>query len=219
MYMLPPQLAGALMKYTKRKRPVPSPVIFFCLLLITAALSACGQSEDDHAHGKGEHSSTDKINNASIASNADDHHYGSSDIAKLDSTTHADENGDQLLPQVTVYKSASCGCCQKWVEYLEEDGFSVVAVNHDDMNGIKAKLGIKNPQLQSCHTATIGNYVIEGHVPVSDIRRLLSEKPALAGLTAPGMPMLSPGMNSIEPKDYDVLGFRKDGSSTVFSSY
>jgi len=95
---------------------------------------------------------------------------------------------------VTVYKTPTCGCCQAWVEYTDR-------------------------RLHSCHTAVIGDYLIEGHVPVMDIERLLSEKPDVIGLTAPGMPMLSPGMNSIEPKDYDVLSFDRDGNVKVFSRY
>ncbi|MEC9370312.1 MAG: DUF411 domain-containing protein, partial [Pseudomonadota bacterium] len=106
-------------------------------------------------------------------------------------------------PTITVWKSASCGCCQLWVDYLENDGFIVTAHNVDDVVSIKKKLGINDPALYSCHTAKVGGYIIEGHVPVSDIRRLLNERPKLMGLTAPGMPQMSPGMFSIEPKGYD----------------
>lgn len=120
---------------------------------------------------------------------------------------------------ITVYKSATCGCCKKWVSYLEREGFEVNSINHDDVDLIKAQNGLTDPSLKSCHTAFVDGYVIEGHVPVSDIKRLLSEKPKAVGLTAPGMPMMSPGMSSIEPKDYDVLLFQKDGSKQVYSSY
>lgn len=122
-------------------------------------------------------------------------------------------------PAVTVWKSPSCGCCQGWVDYLKDNGFEVTAHDVDDVVSIKQKLGVTNPSLYSCHTAKVGNYVIEGHVPVADIRRLLSERPNILGLSAPGMPQLSPGMFSIEPKDYDVLQFDKDQETSVYSSY
>ena len=122
-------------------------------------------------------------------------------------------------PTITVWKSASCGCCQRWVDYLQDDGFEVIAHNVDDVVSIKQKLGITNPALYSCHTAKVGGYIIEGHVPASDIRRLLNEHPKLMGLTAPGMPQMSPGMFSIEPKGYDVMQFNAKQETGVFSSY
>ena len=122
-------------------------------------------------------------------------------------------------PTITVWKSASCGCCQRWVDYLQDDGFEVTAHNVDDVVSIKQKLGITNPALYSCHTAKVGGYIIEGHVPASDIRRLLNERPKLMGLTAPGMPQMSPGMLSIEPIGYDVLQFNTKQGTSVFSSY
>jgi len=122
-------------------------------------------------------------------------------------------------PKITVWKSASCGCCQRCVDYLQDDGFEVTAHNVDDIVSIKQKLGITNPALYSCHTAKVGGYIIEGHVPASDIRRLLDERPKLMGLAAPGMPQMSPGMLSIEPKGYDVLQFNAKLETSVFSSY
>jgi len=122
-------------------------------------------------------------------------------------------------PTITVWKSASCGCCQRWVDYLQDDGFEVTAHNVDDIVSIKHKLGITNPALYSCHTAKVGGYIIEGHVPASDIRRLLDDRPTLVGLVAPGMPQMSPGMLSIEPKGYDVLQFNAKLETSVFSSY
>lgn len=119
--------------------------------------------------------------------------------------------------QMTVYKSPTCGCCAAWVDYLEEEGFSVTSVNSVDMDSIKTKLGMPSSELASCHTATVGDYLIEGHVPASDIRKLLADKPeGIKGLTAPGMPALSPGMGSREPKDYDVLSFTSTGDSAVY---
>ena len=122
-------------------------------------------------------------------------------------------------PTITVWKSASCGCCQRWVDYLQDDGFEVTAHNVDDVVSIKHKLGMTNPALYSCHTAKVGGYIIEGHVPASDIRRLLDDRPTLVGLAAPGMPQMSPGMLSIEPKGYDVLQFSTKQETSVFSSY
>ena len=126
---------------------------------------------------------------------------------------------DDKKPVITVYKSATCGCCKKWVSYLEHEGFNVNAINHDNVDAIKTENGLSDPSLKSCHTALVDGYVIEGHVPVSDIERLLAERPKAVGLTAPGMPMMSPGMNSLKPKDYNVLLFQKNGNSRVYSSY
>ena len=120
---------------------------------------------------------------------------------------------------ITVWKSASCGCCQQWVDYLQDEGFEVIAHNVEDVVSIKQKLGITNPAIYSCHTAKVGGYIIEGHVPASDIRRLLNERPKLMGLAAPGMPQMSPGMLSIEPKGCDVLQFNTKQETSVFSSY
>ena len=122
-------------------------------------------------------------------------------------------------PTITVWKSASCGCCQRWIDYLQDDGFEVVTHNVDDVVSIKQKLGITNPALYYCHTAKVGGYIIEGHVPASDIRRLLDDRPTLVGLAAPGMPQMSPGMFSIEPKGYDVLQFNAKQETSMFSSY
>ena len=122
-------------------------------------------------------------------------------------------------PTITVWKSASCGCCQKWVDYLQDEGFEVTAHNVDDVVSIKRKLGMTDPALYSCHTAKVGGYIIEGHVPASDIRRLLDDRPTLVGLAAPGMPQMSPGMLSIEPKGYDVVQFNAKQETGVFSSY
>ncbi len=121
---------------------------------------------------------------------------------------------------VTMYQDPNCGCCHKWAEHLQAEGFKVNIHKTSDIYSIKRSMGLP-PQLASCHTATIGGYVIEGHVPASDIRRLLEEKPDVAGLTAPGMPLHSPGMQppGEKPRGYDVLSFDKQGKTKVFSSY
>lgn len=132
----------------------------------------------------------------------------------------AAEKQAAALPTITVYKSATCGCCTEWVDHLRDEGFTVVAENREDLDSIKASAGVPK-DLQSCHTALIDGYVIEGHVPANDIKRLLVELPAVTGLTAPGMPMRSPGMQEpgLPPRGYDVLSFNKQGKRATFSRY
>jgi hypothetical protein len=120
--------------------------------------------------------------------------------------------------RMTVYKSPTCGCCAKWVQYLEERNFDVTVVDLANLQTVKGQLGVA-PRLQACHTAVVDGYAIEGHVPAEDILKLLGEKPAVAGLAVPGMPTNSPGMLSIEPRGYDVLTFTRSGEITTFSSY
>ena len=117
-------------------------------------------------------------------------------------------------PVVTVYKSPRCGCCGKWVNHLRKNGFEVVVKNRDDMNAVKRRLHIPG-SLRSCHTATIGDYVIEGHVPAKSIRRMLDEKMPIRGLAVPRMPMGSPGMEGPNPVGYAVLQFDQDGTATI----
>ena len=119
---------------------------------------------------------------------------------------------------VTVYKSPTCGCCNGWIRHLEAAGFEVVAHDTQELSAIKSERGIPR-NLDSCHTALVGGYIVEGHVPASDVTRLLKEKPDYAGIAVPGMPIGSPGMEGPNPEAYDVLGFRKDGSTEVFSSH
>jgi hypothetical protein len=121
---------------------------------------------------------------------------------------------------VTVYKNAQCGCCRGWVEHLRKEGFDVTAKDVDDLTAIKSKLGVP-AALGSCHTATVGAYVVEGHVPASDIRKLLAQKPKVAGIGVPGMPMGSPGMEmpGVPADKYDVVAFAKDGKQRVFASH
>jgi len=120
--------------------------------------------------------------------------------------------------EVVVYKSRTCGCCKQWIKHLEASGFSVQANDVPNVGPYKAKHGVP-PPLSSCHTATVGGYVIEGHVPAADIRRLLNERPKVVGLTVPGMPEGSPGMEGPHPQHYDVLTFDADGRVAVFSRH
>lgn len=121
-------------------------------------------------------------------------------------------------PEITVYKSATCGCCKKWVTHMRDAGFKVMTHNRQDMNQIKQTYGVEYKN-RSCHTAVIEDYVLEGHVPAEDIQRLLDERPAVAGLAVPGMPMGSPGMEGKYSDPYDVIAFEKSGKNTVFSKH
>ncbi|MBC5784294.1 DUF411 domain-containing protein [Ramlibacter sp. USB13] len=122
---------------------------------------------------------------------------------------------------VEVWKDPSCGCCHDWVKHLQDSGFAV-KVNDTGNNAMRAKLGIP-AKLGSCHTALVGGYAVEGHVPAQDIRRLLKEKPRALGLTVPGMVVGSPGMDGPayngRRDPYDVLLVGKDGESRVYASY
>jgi len=121
-------------------------------------------------------------------------------------------------PNLTVYKSPTCGCCGKWVEYMQANGFTAAVTNLPDVSPMKTKHGVP-ARLASCHTSLVGGYVIEGHVPVEDVRRLLKEKPAVVGLAAPGMPAGSPGMDVPNSPAYDVVSFDKDGHTRVFATH
>jgi hypothetical protein len=118
---------------------------------------------------------------------------------------------------VVVHKDESCGCCHLWVEHLQKSGFQVRVRNVTDLGGIKERVGVPYG-MGSCHTARVGGYFIEGHVPAADIVRLLEQKPDAKGLTVPGMPAGSPGMElpSGEVQPYDVHLVARDGSTTVF---
>ena len=129
----------------------------------------------------------------------------------------ADANAaDQPLPPVLVYKTPTCGCCNGWVAHLEGAGFTVDARNVTDIMSVKRDGGVP-VAMSSCHTALIDGYVVEGHVPVEQIKRLLAERPDVAGIAVPGMPVGSPGMEGGNPQPYRVLAFGHDGSASVFA--
>ena len=122
-------------------------------------------------------------------------------------------------PEMTVYKSATCGCCNKWIKHMEDNGFQIKAVDVLDVNHFKQQYGISREHA-SCHTAVVDGYVVEGHVPALDVKRLLSEKPDVLGLSVPGMPVGSPGMEMGGRLDhYSVIAIDKDGSTEVFNQY
>ena len=122
------------------------------------------------------------------------------------------------LPVVDVYKTATCPCCKDWDAHMRKNGFNIRVHVVDDPSKFRAKFGMPN-RYGSCHTAKIGNYTIEGHVPASDIKRLLKEQTNAVGLTVPGMDQGSPGMEGPKPMPYDVLIISSDGTSKKFSSY
>lgn len=119
---------------------------------------------------------------------------------------------------ITVYKDASCGCCNKWVDHLKENGFQVTAYDTTDLMKIKTEHGVPG-KLSSCHTALVNDYVVEGHVPADVIQRLLTEKPDVAGIAVPGMPMGSPGMEGSYSEPYYVLTFDREGNTKVYTSH
>lgn len=121
---------------------------------------------------------------------------------------------------VTVYKSATCGCCHEWIAHLEKAGYEVDAHDVVDLVAVKERHGVPQ-RLGSCHTAIVDGYVIEGHVPAADIDRLLTERPEVAGLTVPGMIVGSPGMEvpGQPAQPYDVLVFDQAGNTAVYASH
>jgi len=122
------------------------------------------------------------------------------------------------VPVIEVYKSPTCGCCGKWAEHLRKDGFTVNVHDIPDIDAFRAKAGVP-AALAACHTALVGGYVIEGHVPAADIRKLLTERPKARGLAVPGMPAISPGMDAAHGPGYHVLLFQADGSPRVYHAY
>ena len=141
---------------------------------------------------------------------------------------HGDVKGDAAMPdtsnatgqQMTVYRSASCGCCLQWGSHIASAGFRIDDHVTEDMDAVKNARGV-SPQQASCHTAVVEGYVIEGHVPASAIQRLLTERPNIRGLAVPGMPMGSPGMEvvSVEAERFEVLAIAHDGTTSVFARY
>ena len=123
------------------------------------------------------------------------------------------------LPEVQAYRNPGCGCCEKWGELMKRAGFMLTMEDDANLAQRKASLGVP-ADLAGCHTAIIGPYIIEGHVPPADVVKFLNEKPDALGLAVPGMPAESPGMEMGGPADkYDVLVFKKDGSSMVYAKH
>jgi hypothetical protein len=124
----------------------------------------------------------------------------------------------QLKTSILVFKDPSCGCCHKWVDHMEGNGFKA-SVTDGPMGPVHARYKVPE-RLQSCHTASVGGYVIEGHVPASDVKALLAKKPkGILGLTIPGMPQSAPGMDVMPFQPYTVLTFDEKGATTVFAKH
>lgn len=126
--------------------------------------------------------------------------------------------GSSNAQEVTVYKSPWCGCCGDWAGHLRENGFEVTVREVEDLDPIRAEHGISG-ELMSCHTAVVDGYVVEGHVPAADVRRLLRERPEARGLTVPGMPAGSPGMEAAGEEPYEVLLFDEAGDTSVYANH
>lgn len=124
----------------------------------------------------------------------------------------------QPMPTIDVYKTPTCGCCSKWVEHLRSNGFAVRTTNLDTLDDVKARHAVPS-RVQSCHTGLVDGYVIEGHVPASDIQALLQKRPPIVGLAVPGMPVGSPGMEGPNARPYDVVTFDKQGRTGVFTTH
>jgi hypothetical protein len=134
------------------------------------------------------------------------------------STAAAPAEGVAHRPVITVYKDPSCGCCKNWIEHLLKHGFKVDAKDTRDLASVKRTLGVPE-RLGACHTAVVGGYLVEGHVPASDIDRLLSTKPKVRGIAVPGMPMGSPGMEGASRQPFSVLAFDAKGKTKVFARH
>jgi hypothetical protein len=121
---------------------------------------------------------------------------------------------------ITVYKSSSCECCAKWIDHIRASGFAPVVHNEENMDALKDQMGVPE-SVRSCHTAIMDKYFIEGHVPASDIRRLLAEQPKAAGLAVPGMPPRTYGMAppGVEVGGYDVVEFQGNGQTRIFARH
>lgn len=128
----------------------------------------------------------------------------------------ASARADAPLPAILVYKTASCGCCNGWVEHLRAAGFEVDARDVTDLMSIKRDAGVP-VDMSSCHTALVDGYVVEGHVPADVVMRLLDERPEVAGIAVPGMPVGSPGMEGPGARPYSVQSFDRQGSREVFA--
>lgn len=128
--------------------------------------------------------------------------------------------GGMSATPITVYKSSTCGCCTQWVDHIRANGFAPVVHDNEEMEALKDEVGVP-PGVRSCHTGIVEKYLIEGHVPASDIRRLLAERPKTAGLAVPGMPPLTPGMAPAgeKPRDFEVVSFQTDGSTRLFARH
>jgi hypothetical protein len=140
-------------------------------------------------------------------------------VALVATLTSASHHSAAVPAAVTVFKDPNCGCCKEWVAHLRKHAFQVTSKDTSDVSAVKRTARVPQ-RLYSCHTAFVNGYVVEGHVPAADVRRLLKEKPKVAGIAVAGMPAGSPGMEVGDRKDpYDVIAFNRDGTTQVFARH
>lgn len=140
-------------------------------------------------------------------------------IAGAPATKAPTDKAASPVLEMTVYRSPTCTCCGRWLEHMKQNGFLIKDIQTEDMDAIKRQLGVPDA-LQSCHTALVGGYWVEGHVPAEDVKKLLRDKPAVAGISVPGMPAGTPGMEMGPRKDpYAVVQLDKSGNTSVFHDY
>ncbi len=178
------------------------PTLFIAMALAASSISACARTPD----------ASSVQENTNVAPTV---------ATTANSATPQNASAASLsLPLVVVHKTASCGCCGLWVEHMQQAGFPVEVRNLDDVNPVKERLGVPIGK-GSCHTAEVGGYFVEGHVPADDIKRLLAEKPAAKGLVLPGMPAGSPGMETpdgrVQPYVVELVG--EDGNTMAFAQH
>ncbi|MGZ8190391.1 MAG: DUF411 domain-containing protein [Methylococcaceae bacterium] len=130
------------------------------------------------------------------------------------------ENVEAEKPvEIVVYRSPTCGCCEKWLAHLQQNNFTIKDIVTTDVQSIKSKYGVPS-EMASCHTAIVNGYVVEGHVPANDIKSLLKTKPNIVGIAVPGMPSGTPGMEmGGKNEPYKVIGFDKNSHTEIFNSY
>jgi len=220
-------LPALILAWRERGRAVGASIVLVLLMLSgTAALSTTAWlgAENVYRHGIGVERLPDASGNGHHGSKSGDHsdHATASQTAEKHQHSpapgHVTDTTD-TLPEITVWHSPTCGCCTEWINHLEQAGFPVRSHAQHDVAMIKHRLGLPN-DLASCHTGMVDGYVIEGHVPAADIKRLLKERPFVRGLSVPGMPIGSPGMEMGDRVDpYEVLSFDEDGKTEVFSRH
>ncbi|MEO6227867.1 MAG: DUF411 domain-containing protein [Thermomonas sp.] len=179
-----------------------TPTMFVAIALAATSISACARAPDASS---GQENTSVAPTVATTASSA---------------APKGDATASLSLPLVVVHKTASCGCCGLWVEHMQQAGFPVEVRNLDDVTPVKERVGVPLGK-GSCHTAEVGGYFIEGHVPADDVKRLLAEKPAAKGLVLPGMPAGSPGMETpdgrVQPYVVELVG--EDGNTMAFAQH
>ena len=186
---------------------------------VTALVAICAACQADSADAAKQSVTSDATTSADGSVGAANSATAATGNAAGVHNTTASGHSDLSDPiSIKVYKDANCGCCAKWIDHLAADGFKVEAIDLEpaDLSLVKQKHGVKD-ELQSCHTGVVNGYVVEGHVPADVIRKMLNDKPSIAGLAVPGMPIGSPGMEGVNRERYDVLTFDRAGRTTVYA--